>query len=62
MQNAECKINKPSLLIEVCKLIDTMEIAQQQQDVQGDLYEYLLSKLNTAGRTDSSVRRATSVA
>lgn len=50
MQNAECKINKPSLLIEVCKLIDTMEIAQQQQDVQGDLYEYLLAKLNTAGR------------
>ncbi len=27
-----------------------MEITQQQQDVQGDLYEYLLSKLNTAGR------------
>lgn len=50
MQNAECKINRPSLLIEACKLIDTMEIEQQQQDVQGDLYEYLLSKLNTAGR------------
>ena len=50
MENAECKINKPSLLIEVCKLIDNLEIAQQQQDVQGDLYEYLLSKLNTAGR------------
>jgi len=50
MQNAECKINKPSLLIEVCKLIDNMDIAQQQQDVQGDLYEYLLSKLSTAGR------------
>jgi type I restriction enzyme M protein len=50
MQNAECKINKPALLIEACKLIDTMEIAQQQQDVQGDLYEYLLAKLNTAGR------------
>lgn len=50
MQNAECKINKPALLIEACKLIDQMEIAQQQQDVQGDLYEYLLAKLNTAGR------------
>jgi type I restriction enzyme M protein len=50
MQNAECKINKPALLIEACKLIDMMEIAQQQQDVQGDLYEYLLAKLNTAGR------------
>jgi len=50
MQNAECKINKPSLLIEVCKLIDKMEISQRNQDMQGDLYEYLLSKLNTAGR------------
>lgn len=50
MVNAECKINKPSLLIEACKLIDQMEISQQNQDVQGDLYEYLLSKLNTAGR------------
>jgi type I restriction enzyme M protein len=50
MQNAECKINKSSLLIEACRLIDQMEISQQNQDVQGDLYEYLLSKLNTAGR------------
>ena len=50
MKNAECKINKPSLLIEACKLIDTMQISQQNQDVQGDLYEYLLSHLSTAGR------------
>ncbi len=50
MQNAEFKINKPSLLVEACKLIDQMQIASQNQDVQGDLYEYLLSKLNTAGR------------
>lgn len=50
MQNAEFKINKPSLLIEACKLIDEMQISAQNQDAQGDLYEYLLSKLNTAGR------------
>jgi type I restriction enzyme M protein len=50
MQNAECKINKPALLIEACKLIDQLEIGQQQQDVQGDLYEYLLGHLNIAGR------------
>ena len=50
MANAECKINTPSLLIEACKLIDQMEISQQNQDVQGDLYEYLLSHLNIAGR------------
>src|SRR6266550_62919 len=50
MANAEFKINKPSLLIEACKAIDAMQISAQSQDVQGDLYEYLLSKLNAAGQ------------
>jgi type I restriction enzyme M protein len=50
MENAEFKINKPSLLIEACKSIDAMQISAQNQDVQGDLYEYLLAKLNTAGQ------------
>jgi type I restriction enzyme M protein len=50
MENAEFKINKPSLLIESCRAIDSMQISAQNQDVQGDLYEYLLSKLNTAGQ------------
>src|SRR5438270_13412116 len=50
MQNAEFKINKPSLLIEACKAIDAMQISEQNQDVQGDLYEHLLKKLNTAGQ------------
>src|SRR5437773_3888335 len=49
MENAEFKINKPSLLIEACKAIDAMQISGHNQDVQGDLYEYLLSRLNTAG-------------
>src|SRR6202043_1182972 len=49
MENAEFKINKPSLLIEACKAIDEMQISSQNQDVQGDLDEYLLSRLNTAG-------------
>lgn len=48
MKEAEFKINKPSLLIEACKAIDGMKISQQNQDVQGDLYEYLLGKLSTA--------------
>ena len=39
-----------------------MQISGQNQDVQGDLYEYLLGKLNTAGATASSARRATSSA
>src|ERR1700687_4556142 len=50
MENAEFKINKPSLLIEACKAIDAMQISAQNQDVQGDLSEYLLGKLNTAGQ------------
>jgi type I restriction enzyme M protein len=49
MKNAELKINKSSLLIEACKLIDQMQISSQNQDVQGDLYEYLLSRLSTSG-------------
>jgi type I restriction enzyme M protein len=49
MENAEFKINKPALLIEACRAIDAMHISAQNQDVQGDLYEYLLNKLNTAG-------------
>ena len=50
MQNAEFKINRPTLLAEACSLIEAMNISQQNQDVQGDLYEYLLDKLNTSGR------------
>jgi type I restriction enzyme M protein len=50
MQNAEFKINKSSLLIQACNLIDEMEISAQNQDVQGDLYEYMLAKLSTSGR------------
>ena len=50
MENAEFKINKANLLIEVCKEIDAMQISQYNYDVQGDLYEYLLGHLNIAGR------------
>ena len=50
MKTAECKINKASLLVEAVNLIDQMQISQQNQDVQGDLYEYLLNKLSAAGR------------
>ena len=39
MSNAECKINKASLLIEACNLIDQMKISEQNQDMQGDLFE-----------------------
>jgi type I restriction enzyme M protein len=49
MENAEFKINKPALLVEACRAIEAMQVSSQNQDVQGDLYEYLLAKLNTAG-------------
>jgi type I restriction enzyme M protein len=38
------------LLIAACKDIDEMKISSLEQDVQGDLYEYLLKKLSIAGR------------
>ena len=50
MANAEFKISKPSVLIEACKALDDMQISAQNQDVQGDIFEYVLSKLNTAGQ------------
>ena len=50
MKNAEFKINQPNLLIAACEAIDKMHISAQNQDVQGDLYEYLLGKLTIAGR------------
>jgi type I restriction enzyme M protein len=50
MGNAELKINKPTLLVQAVNLIDEMKISAQNRDVQGDLYEYLLSHLQTAGR------------
>jgi len=62
MRGAECKINKPSLLVEAVNLIDKMEISQQNQYLrQGDtsmllsasLNEYLLSHLSLAGCTSS---------
>src|ERR1700736_5690375 len=49
MATAEFKNNKASLLIEACKAIDEMQISSQNQDVQGALCDYLLSRLNTAG-------------
>jgi type I restriction enzyme M protein len=50
MKGAECKINKPGLLVEAVNLIDEMKIAEQNQDVQGDLYEYMLGHMQFAGR------------
>ncbi|MBS4027191.1 MAG: N-6 DNA methylase [Ignavibacteriales bacterium] len=50
MQDAMFIIPKASLLQEAVKIIDDMHISEQNIDVQGDLYEYLLMQLTTAGK------------
>ncbi|MBI4182271.1 MAG: SAM-dependent DNA methyltransferase [Candidatus Aenigmarchaeota archaeon] len=50
MKQATFLIEKPSLLQEAVAIIDELNITSQNQDVQGDLYEYLLSELKTSGK------------
>lgn len=58
MGNAVFIISKPSLLVEAVGIIDEIfeEIAKQEsdgqgfQDTQGDLYEFLLSEITSAGK------------
>jgi len=49
MKDAIFMIPKASLLQESVRIVDELNISQQNLDTQGDLYEYLLSKLNTSG-------------
>lgn len=58
MDNAVFIISKPTLLVEAVNIIDEIfeEISRQEssgqkfQDTQGDVYEYLLSEINSAGK------------
>lgn len=50
MQYASFLIPKSSLLQEAVSIIDDLKIAPQNYDALGDLYEYLLKELSTAGR------------
>ena len=47
MKDAQLLIQKPNLLVEAVNMID--ELPLTEGDTKGDLYEYLLSKLTTAG-------------
>ncbi len=47
MKDALLMIQKPSLLVSAVAMIDDLPLASD--DTKGDLYEYLLSKLTTAG-------------
>lgn len=50
MKDAIFVIPKPSLLQEAAAILDDMNITAQNRDTQGDIYEYLLSQLKTAGK------------
>ena len=50
MKDSIFQIPTPSLLSEATSIIEDMDIKEQNKDTQGDLYEYLLSQLSTAGR------------
>lgn len=47
MTDAQLYIQKPSLLVSAVNMIDALPLTEG--DTKGDLYEYLLSKLTTAG-------------
>src|SRR3954463_3050389 len=47
MSDAQLMIQKPSLLVSAVNMIDALPLTEG--DTKGDLYEYLLSKLTTAG-------------
>ncbi len=47
MKDARLAIDKPSLLVKAIEMIDALPL--DAGDTKGDLYEYLLSKLSTAG-------------
>lgn len=50
MKDASFSLPTPSLLIEAVNIINDLHIKEQNQDTQGDIYEYLLSELTTAGK------------
>lgn len=57
MKDAVFIIPKPSLLQEAVTIIDRINITGQNQDVQGDIYEHLLSQLGTAGKNGTLCKR-----
>lgn len=50
MKDAVFIIPKPSLLVQAVETIEKLKIQEQNQDTQGDIYEYLLSELQTSGK------------
>lgn len=49
MSDANFEMKSPVLLQDAISVIDDLKITEQNQDVQGDIFEYILSHLQTAG-------------
>ncbi|MBN3172996.1 SAM-dependent DNA methyltransferase [Pectobacterium brasiliense] len=47
MQDADLEIKNESVLVSAVEMVDALPLTQN--DIKGDIYEYLLSKLTTAG-------------
>lgn len=47
MQDADLEIKNESVLVSAVEMVDNLPLTQS--DIKGDIYEYLLSKLTTAG-------------
>jgi type I restriction enzyme M protein len=58
MKDARFTIPTPALLAKVVDLLD--HVPMEHRDTKGDVYEYMLAKIASAGQTASSARRATS--
>jgi len=58
MKDARFTIPTHALLAKVVDLLDA--VPMEDRDTKGDLYEYMLGKIASAGRTASSARRGTS--
>ena len=58
MKDARFTIPTPALLAKVVDMLD--KVKMEDRDTKGDVYEYMLGKIATPGRTASSARRATS--
>jgi len=50
MKDAVFLIPKPSLIQEAVKIIDEINLSQKGIDLQGDIYEYLLSEISQSGK------------
>ncbi len=50
MKDSSFTIPTASLLVEAVKIINDMHIKERNRDVKGDIYEYLLGELTTAGK------------